>query len=371
MKKLAVIAFAALVAFSACSKVESEPRPAGKVTFAVGSYAPATKAVSLEESVDGITAFTSKGFLHGQGVATVQDFFGSASNNYTETISYAWDDADSDSTKDAGEVSWLPSHDYYWPKGTSSYVNFVSWYDKNGTPDNVASVSETAISWTFDGTNRALAADDNIMIADEAWGYKDSNATEYTSASLVASGVPTLFHHLLSRVRVVVKLSKDSDTGVSWTASASNFVLGNVYTTGSLALTNAEPASTPGTVAWEGSWATSGTQGSVAGVSAQTTLTTAGVEMLPERSMIPQSATAAYISFTYVVRTVYDANNYIEETVNTGNIRLNSFTTPVTNWAMNKIITYTVTINPEMNQILIDPTVVDWADPVSSTLNIE
>ena len=337
-----------VAALAGCAKTEFVPTiPEKEVTFAVGSYLPDTKISSLNGSEDAITSFNSKGFLHAEGINTTQDFFGASG----ETINFN------------GTNEWQPSHVYYWPKSSNSHINFVSWYDKNGTPDNVASVSETAISWTIDGTTRTLQADDNIMIADEAWHYND-NATVYTSYSGVVAGVPTLFHHQMAKVNVVVKASKLSDNGTTWTITASNFTLGGVYTAGTLSLTNEEPETLPGTSAWTGSWVTSGSRSTLNGVSAATTVNTTGVQMF-SHSMIPQNVGISYISFTYVVRTSYDANNYIEETVNTGNIRLSSFIGAVTSWDMNKKITYTVTINPECNEILIDPQATDWGDTLA------
>ena len=106
-----------LTALTGCVKAEMDPVPEREITFSVGNYATAeTKAVSLESY--SITSFKSKGFLHAEGYEeTTQDFFGAGG----ETIT--WNGTD--------EI-WAPSHPYYWPKGASSYINFISWYDKTG-----------------------------------------------------------------------------------------------------------------------------------------------------------------------------------------------------------------------------------------------
>ena len=354
-----------LAALAGCARMEVIPVPDREVSFAVGSYNHATRANSALQDIDGgVYSFNSKAYLYADGyMDSVQSFFGVDG----ETIS-AYDASGNAVTASGTTItSWAPSHPYFWPKSSNSYIDFVSWYDKNGAP---ASVEENEVVWTIDGSTRSLAADDKLMIADKAWHYND-NATVHTSVSGVTEGVPTLFHHLLSQVRVVVKASKLSDSGTTWTVSASDFVLGNVYTTGSLTLSNSEPAELPSTKPWTGSWTTSGTRSTIDGVSAETTVTTSGVDMLLTRSMIPQPVGSAYISFSYKVRTQYDADNYIEETVETGRLRLSTFTGAGFTWDMNKITTYTVTINPECNEILVDPETSDWTSLSAPALSIE
>lgn len=332
MKKYIYIVLITLVALAGCAKTEPAVLPGKVVSFQVGQYAPGTKA-SVSLNSENITSFRSKGFLHATGVAGTQNFFGTDG----ETITY-----------DDTVPEWAPaSHPYYWPKSGESYVNFVSWYDKNGTPANVAGVSETAISWTIDGTNRSLAADDNIMIADEAWRR-------------VSGEVPTLFHHLLAQIRFVAKPKTLSKDGTTWVITVRNFRLSNFYNTGSISLSNADPLSGPQTVAWTGDWATSGTTTVLDGPASDTVLSAEGSEILAWHSVIPQSVGSAYISFEYTVRTVYDAQNYIEETANTGNLRISNFGSAAAVWEKNKKITYTINIDPEYAQILIDPVSEDW-----------
>ena len=353
MKRYIFISLLILASLTACVRNEMS-RPDRAVSFLVGQYVPGVKAVSLNDSEDAITSFSSKGFLYAVGVNTVQDFFGTDG----ESISY-----------DSSVPEWTPSHPYYWPKSGDSYINFVSWFDKNGDPDDVDNVSETSISWTIDGTNRSLLSDDNIMIADEAWHYND-NAQVYTEYSLVEEGVPTLFRHLLARICFVVRLSTLGDEGVTYSLSVSNFVLGRVYTTGSITLSNSEPASLPSTSAWSGSWVTSGTKTNIsspiAGLNDNLSIaSTDGVVVFPMHSMIPQSVSNSYISFDYTIRTTYDANNYIEENASTGLILLSGFTGAPASWQMNKKVTYKVTINPELSEILIDPVDTDWVGPLA------
>ena len=151
-----------LVSLAACTKVENTSAPES-IRYAVGSYAVSTKAYN----------FQSKAFIHSEGAAEGSVFFNSA---------ITWDGA-----------TWSPDRDYYWPKHPQSYINFVSWYANDGsaniTPDTV---TETQ----FQILNRTVGANDRILVADEAWKQKANINTYYTS------GVPTLFRHVLSRVRM-------------------------------------------------------------------------------------------------------------------------------------------------------------------------
>lgn len=351
-----IITLLALVAAAACTKSENGPVPDKEVSYRVADVKLRTKAgeVSfLGEFADpSDAAFSSVAYLHGQGVAGVQDFY-----NGVETIS--WDGSD----------RWAPSATYYWPKGAESYVNFISWYDKNGTPD-LASISETSLSWT----GRNIAADENIMVADLAWRCK-ANASTYHIDDPSVVGVPTLFRHLLSRVAFTGKVTKTSDAGTTWAVTIRNFTVKNVLSTGSLVLSNADPSTTQ-TVEWKAqdgvsapSW-TGSTPANVSGIN-NVTLGTSDTVLLPMRSFLPQSASAISINFDYTIRTTYSANHYLEESKNSGDILLSSFIGTNASWDMNKMITYKLTFNPEAEIIEIDPYSTSWTTMPAQTISIE
>ena len=175
--RLYIAILAVLVALWGCTRVEMDPVPGKKVTFSVGSYVPQTRAVSLDS--EGITSFTSKAFLHAEGVSGVQNFFGPDG----ESIVY-----------NPTALEWAPAIEYFWPKSSESYINFVSWYDELSAP---TTATETSLVWS----NRTIGANDNILVADVAWRYKENttNAAQYTGDAIL-TGVPVLFHRMLSRV---------------------------------------------------------------------------------------------------------------------------------------------------------------------------
>lgn len=344
----------ALVALAAgCSKVEVVNAPEREISFTVGSYAPATKAAEVTE----FTSFKSKGYLYAEGVTGAQDFFGAAG----ETITFN------------GTDTWAPSHPYYWPKGESSYINFISWYANDGTNDIVPNtVSETA----FEIVGRTIGANDNILIADAAWHYKENtnNGTQYTPGDVITSGVPTLFHHVLSRVQINVRATvavDPSNNNVTYEVKIQNARLEGIYQTGTMSLANTEMSST-GTRAWVSAnnndllWSAVGNAENVAVVSSNTIIPTTATAILPVRSFMPQNlGNDAKLVITYTITTksgstVTSTESDIPATLVLNTIK-NTFDIEITEWAPNKKYTYNIAINPVGDPILIEPAVeADW-----------
>ena len=344
-KYFIILAAAALAISVSCTKVVTNDAPARKVTFAAANYVPQTKAgeVSfLSEFADPSTAyFKSKGFLHAEGVTdTTQDFFGASG----ETISW-----------NATAKEWAPSHDYYWPKGESSYINFVSWYDKTGTPTEV---TETSLKWT----NRTIGTGDNIMYADEAWRFKDNDHHQYDKDG-VTKGVPTLFRHALAQLQIQArasKLSNASNPNVTWAITLENVSISNIYNTGSIALTNADPNSANQLVAWTGEWSTTGTAGTQS--ASNLPLTASNQDLYAIQTVLPQSVSALALNFKIRIVTTYnDSSPAVTNTelitksipfyAATGTALSNS----VSSWAKNKKYIYTLIVEPSENRVLFDP----------------
>lgn len=335
-----IAVLAVLVSLAGCTRMEIAI-PEREVTFSVGSQTPATKAVAVTE----FDHFSSKGYLHAEGVNTVQDFFGTSG----ETISY-----------NSTTTEWQPSHPYYWPKSENSYVNFISWYDENGAPDTV---TEDTIEWT----NRTITADDNILIANKAW-YQKSNVQNYFTP-----GVPTLFKHLLAQVAVQAKATIETETvgnvTTTWSVNVSDVNIHDVLTTGSISLTNTTAPDAEQALKiteWSGSWETDSTTGSISGSASSTPINTSSYTVvLPLHAVLPQSVADIYMSLKYEVTTTSENTtthhtHTFTETVNVPELALSSFSGYVGNWDPNKRITYSLNINPKTNIISVTPTVVSW-----------
>lgn len=323
-----------------CSKVESVPAVDQAISFAVGTYARQTKVADVY-ATDHIDDFTSKAFLHANGASSGTNYFGEDGITIQKT-----------------STTWEPIRTYYWPKAADSYINFISWYDNGGMP-SVA--TETQLNWV----NRTIGATDNILFADEAWGYKANTTTFYTS------GVPTLFHHALSRIAFTAKASPLTDpdhAATSWSVTVDEAYLEAVHQTGTMLLTNSQPASTPETKAWNCAqpllWTPTDTAADFELASSPLALTDTDSDLLPLRSILPQSlANDVVLVLTYTVTTTSGGSVTATETATRRiqmNRLLNTSNLYIQEWAPNRKYTYHITINPMIGQILLNPTVTDW-----------
>ena len=376
-KKCFIIAAVAMVTLVACTKME-DTAPLRKITFETATYRPQTKADTVSIMSEFVN-FKCKAFLHAAGYENeTQMFFGTNG----ETIS-AYNGNNVVVTTSGSVAYWAPSHDYYWPKDPSSYINFVGWYDAKGTTPTTA--TEESLSWT----GYVVEDNDNLLYADEAWHYNENPRSIYhkdiadgNTASY--EGVPMLFHHALSKISVkalVTKTSEPNKTGSDegttiWDVTLSNFKIEGVYKQGDLVLTNEEPEPVAKTVGWTGSWTQQEgvTTDTLSRPNTTFSLTASASDIIPMRSVRPQDVTDDMVlSFDYNIDYYYQpdggqASRYAREKISTS-IPLSEFSGEIESWSMNKKITYTITINPETSVVRIDPAMVDWVTDSGSYPN--
>lgn len=417
MKKVLILtAIAALAASAACTKVEKNT-PDKAISFQVAKYVPQTKSnVVFDEN----EVFYTKAWFHQDASAAPQIFMQGATAAVGETIE--WQSTSNE---------WAADRLYFWPK--SGWVNFFS-YAYTGTwgsnPDPViADVDPTATpSPVANGSAKygdssvpsyiTIPTDGDIMLAEAAYKYDAGDATlnTYTSADGITygtvptdvTGVPTLFHHMLSQVKFQVRFDandakfakyawnlvvnsitlKYANKGaievvftysgskgqswpyttpqVGWTAKASDNATLNGLTSIGVNGGNITVSSANDTEATEG-----GTNG-YSHVSGE------GETLLDWTSVLPQNltTTAATVSLNYTLTSYYSSNpgtvNYAQqicETVDTGDMSLDDFnttdggSTKLTAWNMNYKYLYTITIKPNKT-VSFDPAVVEWETPV-------
>ncbi|MCR5326345.1 MAG: fimbrillin family protein [Bacteroidales bacterium] len=366
MKQYFIIAAAALTVMAACTKVESNfNTPDKKVTFQAATYStPQLRADTVSVKSE-FTSFTSKAFLHADGYENItQDFFGANG----ETISP--DNASNPSY-------WAPSHDYYWPKSSQSYINFIAWYDKNG--DAPTTATETALSWA----NYAVATDDNLLYAEEAWRFKSNDFDKYDKDA-VTEGVPMLFRHALAKLTIKAAADPIADGNTTWTVQLDTVKLAGVYNTGTLSLTNADPGTEHTTVAWTNAagnvWSSPSNATEIAmlerctSTGAETNpsaLTATPTVMLDGQSVLPQTLTDAHeLTVVYSIFCKYSGTLLWKERMATS-VKLTDFSGSVSEWGMNKSITYTITINPQTTKVKIDPAMEDWVEVDAGTADLE
>ena len=348
MKKYFIIAAVALVASAACTKNVTEA-PESPIAFQVANYVPQTKAGEVK--FDEAKTFSTYAWFHPTSGAA-QAFMAN------ETIK--WQEANK---------QWSSDRVYFWPK--TGYVNFFSYA---GTP------APAMTDGTATYTNKTIAITDDAMLASAAYRYSNSNANlyglQYGTANTDVTGVPTLFHHLLSQVSVIVKFDASgiTDTKNKWDLTVNSLAL-NYDNKGSLTVTFTDPGSTgqawPYTTAGY-NWTPSGTYANLpatvtASVGAvQTTVApnvSAGLTFFDAISVLPQALTAsATIDLNYTLKHYYDNAEQIYETVDLPGIKLTDFTTEsIAAWNMNYKYTYTITIKPNKT-VTFDPAVEPWQE---------
>ena len=371
MKKYMFFAVVALVASAACTKVE-DTTPARKISFEVANYVAQTKVQANNDELGG--SFTTNAwFTNGDGTKT--RFMSS------ETITW--------NTPISGQ--WAPSREYFWPK--TGYIDFYSY---DGVPAPTTAAEGSLI---YNATSTAIAATDNILVADAAF-HQTENGTTYQVDGNSVKGVPTLFRHMLAKIHFTVKVATTNEkktpntkwtvTILNTTGKESNLV---VYNKGTLTLTNTYAGSTATTQAWTNAgtnhnvgWVASGTETldfltPAALVMAKNTISSGDpVDLLALRSIMPQVLddnavfTLHYnVKATYVDPNTGDETTYLDEnreiTLKINTIK-NSSSVAITEWDMNQIITYNVVIDPVGQQILFDPAVEEWDETQTGTINV-
>ena len=302
---------------------------------------------------------------------------------------------------------WAPAVDYYWPK--TGYINFFSYA---GTQNPTAVDTEGSLVYT----DKVIAYDDNILVADAAYGYHANVGTYHLDHASV-TGVPTLFRHYLAKLAFNVKLAtteaKKSANNRFKVEILDAYV--KVANKGTLTLSNADPTasrtreSTASTNVWSNAnssyanvaWTPatwSETEGSetMEKIKVVTSSPVAGRDMeqltlnlglnktaqtetgddlvlLAERTVMPQhlvdNQQVFYIK--YKVSAYHDTNDtdngesaYSVETLEfTGNLSdFIASASRLTEWNKNTKYTYNVIIDPIASKITFDPAVEAWAE---------
>ena len=359
MKKILIIALATLVASVACTKTE-KVSPDVPISFQVANYVPQTKAEKFDES----QTFTTSAWFHENATAAAQDFM------ENETIKWQ-----------AAAKNWSADRTYFWPK--TGWVNFFS---QAGTP--VAAITEGQAAYA----DKTIAITDDALLASAAYRYS-ANANVYDltygTENTDVQGVPTLFHHILSKVTVQVRFDASELTGKT---DASKYKWDLVIDEASLIYANQGSLTVnftdPGTTeqAWPYTGATVGwtpksgvanveEAAPAANIGSAKTITTVAPNvsnpniLLDAISVLPQDVTAATgtnakFAVKFTLTEYYDNVEGIHYTVDlTGAdaISVDAFNNAVNAWNMNYKYVYTLTVKPNKT-VTFDPAVAEWEE---------
>ena len=357
MKKLFILATAVL-ATVACSKTEvlnetSENGPA--IAFQVANYAGQTKAGETSLITEGFNQFTTYSW-YTSSTASNQEFMAPA------TVKW-----------DGTNKVWAPNDRvYYWPK--TGYINFFSFAGKH-LPDAVElNASESYRAEAHYTTAITVATDDNILVADGAYGFYNNDAAVYKLDG-VTKGVPTLFRHMLSKVKFDVKVDATDvdDTKNHWKVTVTSATVSYrnqgklevVYQNNpTIALGSDNKPTAAGTTekyvseVWTPESVANATLTNAANVIVETDghAASAAAGLIAESVVMPQTldTTGVTVALTYTLEHTYDGGAAISEVV------------PIA------IYTYHIVIKPAAdNKILFDPAVETWAEIDTPTYTIE
>lgn len=370
MKKLFIIATAVL-ATVACSKTEvlnNEPDQA--ISFQIANYAGQTKAGETSLITEGFNNFKTWAW-YTSSTASNQAFMTPATVEWNGT-----------------DKVWAPTdHVYYWPK--TGYINFFS-FAGNFYPSTVALDGESKAVATY--AENTIATNSNILVADGAYGFFNNDAPVYKLDG-VTKGVPTLFRHMLSRVKFDVKVDATDvdDTKNHWKVTVTSATVSyrnqgtlvvNFPATPAITLGADNKPTTAGQTlkytseTWTPASVANATLTNAANVIVETdgNAASAAEILIADSVVMPQTiaTTGVTVALTYTLEHTYDGGTPIEEVVPISAKALTDFTPSITAWDPNTVYTYHIVIKPAAdNKILFDPAVETWAEIATPTYTIE
>jgi len=372
MKKYMILAAAALVASVACTKVENNvTTPDQAIAFQVANYAgQTTKAGETSLLTEGFYEFKTYAW-YTSSTATNQEFMAPA------TVTW-----------DSSNTQWAPSdRTYFWPK--TGYINFFS-FAGNFYPSTVALNGSAQAVATY--AENTIATNSNILVADGAYGFFNNDAAQYKLDG-VTKGVPTLFRHMLSRVKFDVKVDATDvdDTQNHWKVTVTSATVSyrnkgtlvvNFPSTPSITLGTDNKPTTAGTTlkyiseTWTPASAANVTLTNAGDVVVETDghAASAAEVLIADSVVMPQTiaTTGVTIAFTYTLEHEYDGTPTVSEVVPIAATALTDFTPSIAAWDPNTIYTYHIVIKPAAdNKILFDPAVETWAEIDTPTYTIE
>lgn len=246
---------------------------------------------------------------------------------------------------------------YYWPKDEGSSLTFFAWTDNTDNPagtGKAVAASDVTNGISFTNYDVTTINDRDIMVAKIA---ADKKANEGPMAGATwKAGVPTIFYHILSQMKLTIKLS-NTYTGVGFNLKSVKILSAKkdgTYTQGIDAAKNPT----------EGTWAEGTNSTNFPLFTGNMTVDqTTAMTVTPAESdytiLLPQTFDAADVN-TEKVEIVYEVTtNYgaaVTETV-TKTIDLKTI---FGKWEAGKYYTLNITLG--LDQILWDPAVEDWTE---------
>lgn len=346
MKKMFLLAAAALVAFASCSKSDVE-KAAETKAIGFNSYTGRTVTKADASLIDkGTTALPNAGKFVVYAYNTETGTWGTGATSTTPvfmngvTVTYNGGGAGTSSN-----YSYSPLR--YWPNDeVNNKLSFFAYYPQGGTgitPPTDAPAGWGAYGFTAQTDPKNMV---DFCLSKVAQDYNYTNSASKSGAS--AGDVKMEFYHTLTMVKFKVKTDADYATGET-TITLKSIKLAGVKTTGTLTPDNTTAA-----------WSALGGAATLDVCKTDKTLTTSeifvptGTEKDDAYLMIPQT-----LGDDVIATIVYEVKTGTEDaTTNTATVTLNTDAT-VKNWDMNKNIVYTFVVGLKPIKFIAE--VADWA----------
>jgi len=353
MKNYYFIAAAALLSLAACTKNEVRPISGEpqEITFqtVVGSASTKTLISSMDYPTD--VPFGAYAYMHTDAYnGTDNEYISNAEIKYFATPTPA---------------SWHADKTYYWPKGDDKKLTFFAYSPYSisaGTTSPVSCSAEKGIkisNWDV----RANSTVD-VLVADVA---KDKTVNE---TGKLYTGVPTVFKHKLTQIAGFTVKTKQAYPDITITVKSIS-IKGAKYV-GTYEQENWSATDVTTDYIWYNSSKASAVTYAI--TKSADALSIDPNELSDENNIgkyllvLPQE----FVSGAQQLEIVYNVNNgvYDYDVTATKDLKdiTDGATTPTaTVWEKNKKVSYTITIG--LNEILWDPTVVDW-DPINGSIEL-
>ena len=352
MKKLFLLAAAALTVFAACTKNEVTPTPDQKITFSSPVVGSATK--TERAPMPGEMNTTTKYFTN--------EHFSVFALHHTDAYQ-SWDKGtvymnDVDCAYSAADNSWLPELGdgglaYYWPKDPTSYLTFAAY-----TPTDVKKYIAQGESITYDEdgltvpsltlpTNDAKQYD--FMYSERTFNKNESTGgTDY-------EGVDINFKHALSQIAFTVASDKDYTNDM--TIKVQNITVKNVVKTGTFSENITDGVVYQSVPAWD--LEDTNTYDHQVSMVETTVTTTSNSALVNTNNIIllPQPVQGLEIVVNYTIQHKA-ADSPVIAQVATLPIEQTGDTEDKDNWLMGKKYIYNITIG--FDKVMFSPEVVDW-----------
>ena len=243
-----------------------------------------------------------------------------------------------------GESGWTYSPISAWPTDENEHISFVAFYPRNST------TSSPGLTYAFTASTDLENQVDPLWCTVKDAKINDRNGTaingsEADAAFEATSGsVPLKFKHMLSKVRIKIKLNSDYP-GI--TAKLNSMTLAGISQSGTFKISNSLSS---------GSWSASSTKGNIALLQSSDEAKELSTDelLMGEILAIPQSLTGstnANISINYTHTLAEGGEKTISKTIYLGD-----------SWVYNKIYNYVVNVSLDVNNITLSTEIANWDD---------